>query len=221
MGHGYTGNHPRYTMIHDRELIYDAKKQLHRADQSLHAYDDKKHAGKKIGDADQTLMAYDRAATKMLPGTIHPLSDVYGKVRNLEQFMPVDDRAATKAMVDTDKLGPQGKMVEGIARKAGVLQNNGTSMKDFPLNSPERRREYDRRNWKQDETTELSMKDKVVEGAKNMVKGVVDTAVDIAPAVIGGAPGFKSAQVAATAIKNMLKRSSDGKPNKKGCSYKR
>ena len=217
MGHGYTGNHPRYTMIHDRELIYDAKQQLRRADQSLHAYDDKKHAGKKLAEKDQTLMAYDRAATKMLPGNIHPLSDVYGKVRNLEQFMPVDDRAATKAMVDTDKLGPQGKMVEGIARKAGVLQNNGTSMKDFPLNSPERRKEYERRNWKQDATTELSMKDKIVEGAKNMVKGVVDTAVDIAPAVIGGAPGM----VAAKAVKNMLKRSADGKPNKKGCSYKR
>ena len=217
MGHGYTGNHPRYTMIHDRELIYDAKKQLHRADKALHAYDDKKHAGKKLAGEDQTLMAYDEAATKMLPGKIHPLSDVYGSVRNLEQYTPVDNRAAAKAIVDTDKLGPQGKMVEGIARKAGVLQNNGTSMKDFPLNSPERRAEYDRRNWKQDETTELSMKDKIKEGAKNMVKGVVDTAIDIAPAVIGGAPGM----VAAKAVKNMLKRSADGKPNKKGCSYKR
>ena len=217
MGHGYTGNHPRYTMIHDRELIYDAKKQLHRADKALHAYDDKKHAGKKLAGEDQTLMAYDEAATKMLPGKIHPLSDVYGSVRNLEQYTPVDNRAAAKAIVDTDKLGPQGKMVEGIARKAGVLQNNGTSMKDFPLNTPERRAEYDRRNWEHDETTKLSMKDKIKEGAKNMVKGVVDTAIDIAPAVIGGAPGM----VAANAVKNMLKRSADGKPNKKGCSYKR
>ena len=217
MGHGYTGNHPRYTMIHDRELIYDAKQQLRRADQSMHAYDDKHHVTKKVDEKDQTLMAYDRAATKMLPGKIHPLSDVYGKVRNLEQFMPVDDRAATKAMVDTDKLGAQGKMVEGIARKAGVLQSNGTSMKDFPLNSPERKAEYDRRNWKHDETTELSMKDKVLSGAKNMVQGVVNTAIDMAPAVIGGAPGA----AISTAVKNMLKRSADGKPNKKGCSYKR
>ncbi len=220
MGHGYTGNHPRYTMIHDRELIYDAKQQLRRADKALHAYDDKKHAGKKVmqpGEKDQTLMAYDRAATKMLPGKIHPLSDVYGKVRNLEQFMPVEDRAGTKAMVDTDKLGPQGEMVEGIAREKGVLQSNGTSMKNFPLNSPERRAEYDKRNWKQDETTELSMKDKIVEGAKNMVKGAAQTAVNIAPGIIAGAPGL----VAANAIKNAIKRSAEGKPNKKGCSYKK
>ena len=217
MGHGYTGNHPRYTMIHDRELIYDAKQQLRRADKSMHAYDDKHHVTKKVDEKDQTLMAYDRAATKMLPGKIHPLSDVYGKVRNLEQFMPVDDRAATKAMVDTDKLGAQGKMVEGIAREKGVLQSNGTSMKDFPLNSPERKAEYDRRNWKHDETTELSMKDKVLSGAKNMVQGVVNTAIDMAPAVVGGAPGA----AISTAVKNMLKRSADGKPNKKGCSYKR
>ena len=217
MGHGYSGNLPRYTMIHDRELIYDAKKQLHRADKSLHAYDDKHHATKKVDEKDETLMAYDRAATKMLPGKIHPLSDVYGKVRNLEQFMPVDDRAATKAMVDTDKLGAQGKMVEGIAREKGVLQSNGTSMKDFPLNSPERREEYDRRNWKQDETTELSMKDKIVEGAKNMMRGAAQTAVNMAPGIIAGAPGM----VAANAIKNAMKRSAEGKPNKKGCSYKK
>jgi len=221
MGHGYTGNHPRYTMIHDRELIYDAKKQLHRADKALHAYDDKHHATKKVDEKDQTLMAYDRAATKMLPGNIHPLSDVYGKVRNLEQFMPVDDRAATKAMVDTDKLGAQGKMVEGIARKAGVLQSNGTSMKDFPLNSPERRAEYDRRNWKQDATTELSMKDKIVEGAKNMVKGAAKTAVDMAPSLIAGGLLGPATSVATNVVSNMLKRSGDGKPNKKGCSYKR
>ncbi len=111
MGHGYTGNHPRYTMIHDRELIYDAKKQLHRADEAMHAYDDKKHAGKKVmqpGEKDQTLMAYDRAATKMLPGNIHPLSDVYGKVRNLEQFMPVDDRAAAKLNKGGQKIDAMG-----------------------------------------------------------------------------------------------------------------
>ena len=221
MGHGYSGNHPRYTMIHDRELIYDAKKQLHRADKALHAYDDKKHATKSYGEKDQALMAYDKAATKMLPGKIHPLSDVYGSVRNLEQYNAIDDHAAPKAIVDTDKLGPQGKMVEGIARKAGVLQSNGTSMKNFPLNSPERRAEYDRRNWKQDATTELSMKDKIVEGAKNMVKGAVDTAVNIAPAIIGGGPMVGPGIVAAKAVKNMLNRSAEGKPNKKGCSYKR
>ena len=215
MGHGYTGNHPRYTMIHDHELIADAKRQEHAADQSLHAYDDKHHVTKKVDKKDETLMAYDRAAAKMLPGTIHPLSDVYGKVRNLEQFMPVDNRAAAKAMVDTDKLGPQGEMVEGIAREKGVLQSNGTSMKNFPLNSPERRAEYDKRNWKHDETTELSMKDKIVEGAKNMVKGAAQTAVNIAPSLIAGAPGM----VAANAIKNAMKRSAEGKPNKKGCSY--
>jgi len=171
MGHGYTGNHPRYTMIHDRELIYDAKKQLHRADKSLHAYDDKKHAmryhsgdykpgmlkmdeGKAAaykkdalyakdmayGKDDDALMNYmnpgeykafqggnkptpvDMASASMLPGKIHPLSDVYGSVRNLETYMPVDNRAATKAMVDTDKLGAQGKMVEGIAKEKGLLK---------------------------------------------------------------------------------------------------
>lgn len=189
MGKGYTGNHPRLTMIHDRELIYDAKQQLHRADKALHAYD--KAAAKQTGSGgvmgltreqyeraarksneqrtsqglapinipyeqrgqeevakeavnisasqginpdapkypgkkDQTLMAYsseaDNAAAMMLPGNTHPLSDVYGKVRNLEQYMPVDNRAAAKAMIDTDKLGPQGKMVEGIARKKGLLK---------------------------------------------------------------------------------------------------
>ena len=35
---GYSGNHPRFSrkeeMIHDRELIYDAKQQLHRADKA-------------------------------------------------------------------------------------------------------------------------------------------------------------------------------------------
>ena len=167
MGHGYTGNHPRYTMIHDRELIYDAKKQLHRADKSLHAYDDKKHAMKvgnepikkyakdkdalmayakdkdalmAYGKDDDALMNYmnpgeykafqggnkptpvDMASASMLPGKIHPLSDVYGSVRNLETYMPVDNRAATKAIVDTNKLGPQGKMVEGIAKEKGLLK---------------------------------------------------------------------------------------------------
>ncbi len=126
MGHGYTGNHPRYTMIHDRELIYDAKKQLHRADKALHTYDDKKHAAKSYGEKNEAVMSYsseaDKAAAMMLPGKIHPLSDVYGKVRNLETYMPVDNRAATKAMVDTSKLGPQGKMVEGIAKEKGLLK---------------------------------------------------------------------------------------------------
>tara|TARA_R100001163_G_scaffold65753_1_gene64508 strand:+ start:5540 stop:5950 length:411 start_codon:yes stop_codon:yes gene_type:complete len=108
MGHGYTGNHPRYTMIHDRELIYDAKQQLRRADKSMHAYDDKHHVTKKVDEKDETLMAYDRAATKMLPGTIHPLSDVYGKVRNLEQFTPVDDRAAAKLNKGGQKIDAMG-----------------------------------------------------------------------------------------------------------------
>ena len=126
MGKGYTGNHPRLTMIHDRELIYDAKQQLHRADMALHAYDDTKHAAKSYNKENKAVMSYsseaDNAAAMMLPGNIHPLSKVYGKVRNLETYMPVDDRAATKAMVDTDKLGAQGKMVEGIARKKGLLK---------------------------------------------------------------------------------------------------
>lgn len=126
MGHGYTGNHPRYTMIHDRELIYDAKQQLRRADKALHAYDDKKHVTKSYGEENKAVMSYsseaDKAAAMMLPGNIHPLSDVYGKVRNLEQYTPVDNRAAAKAMIDTDKLGAQGKMVEGIARKKGLLK---------------------------------------------------------------------------------------------------
>ena len=108
MGHGYTGNHPRYTMIHDRELIYDAKQQLRRADKSMHAYDDKHHVTKKVDEKDETLMAYDRAATKMLPGNIHPLSDVYGKVRNLETYMPVDDRAAAKLNKGGQKIDAMG-----------------------------------------------------------------------------------------------------------------
>ena len=118
MGHGYTGNHPRYTMIHDRELIYDAKKQLHKADKALHAYDDKHHVTKKVDAKDQTLMAYDRAATKMLPGTIHPLSDVYGKVRNLEQFMPVDNRAAAK------KLNKGGEKIDAMGDRDGDVDGN-------------------------------------------------------------------------------------------------
>tara|TARA_R100001015_G_C4574705_1_gene132162 strand:- start:375 stop:785 length:411 start_codon:yes stop_codon:yes gene_type:complete len=122
MGHGYTGNHPRYTMIHDRELIYDAKQQLRRADKSMHAYDDKKHAGKKIGDADETLMAHDRAATKMLPGKIHPLSDVYGRVRNLETYMPVDDRAATK------KLNKGGEKIDAMGDGDGDVDANDFSI---------------------------------------------------------------------------------------------
>ena len=108
MGHGYTGNHPRYTMIHDHELIADAKRQEHAADQSLHAYDDKHHVTKKADKKDETLMAFDRAATKMLPGKIHPLSDVYGKVRNLEQFTPVDDRAAAKLNKGGQKIDAMG-----------------------------------------------------------------------------------------------------------------
>jgi len=191
MGYGYTGNHPRYTMIHDHELIADAKKQMHEADKSLKAYD--KAATKKVGDKDQTLMAYDRAATKMLPGTIHPLSDVYGKVRNLEQYNAVDDHAAAKQ----------------------------TSMKNFPLNSPERRAEYDRRNWKQDETTELGLKDKVVEGAKNMMRGVAKTAVEMAPSLITGGIVGPASAAATNVISNMLKKDAQGKPNKKGCSYKK
>jgi hypothetical protein len=109
-------------MIHDRELIYDAKQQLRRADQSLHAYDDKKHAGKKLAEKDQTLMAYDRAATKMLPGTIHPLSDVYGKVRNLEQFMPVDNRAAAK------KLNEGGQKIDAMGDGDGDVDANDFAM---------------------------------------------------------------------------------------------
>ena len=111
MGHEYiyTGNHPRYTMIRDRELIYDAEQQLHGADKSLKAYD--KAATKKAmqpSEKDQTLMAYDRAAAKMLPGTIHPLSDVYGKVRNLEAIMPVDKRAAAKLNKGGEKIDAMG-----------------------------------------------------------------------------------------------------------------
>ena len=119
MGHGYTGNHPRYTMIHDRELIYDAKKQLHRADKALHAYDDKKHATKSYGNENKAVMSYsseaDKAAAMMLPGNIHPLSDVYGKVRNLETYMPVDNRAAAK------KLNEGGKKIDQMGNKDGVV----------------------------------------------------------------------------------------------------
>ena len=121
MGHGYTGNHPRYTMIHDRELIYDAKQQLRRADKSMHAYDDKHHVTKKVDEKDETLMAYDRAATKMLPGNIHPLSDVYGKVRNLETYMPVDDRAAAK-------LNKGGKKIDAMGDGDGDVDANDFAM---------------------------------------------------------------------------------------------
>ncbi len=115
MGHGYTGNHPRYTMIHDRELIYDAKKQLHRADKALHAYDDKKHAAKSYSEA-------DKAAAMMLPGNIHPLSDVYGKVRNLETYMPVDNRAAAK------KLNKGGEKIDAMGDGDGDVDANDFAM---------------------------------------------------------------------------------------------
>ncbi len=125
MGHGYTGNHPRYTMIHDRELIYDAKKQLHRADKALHAYDDKKHAAKSYGEKNKAVMSYsseaDKAAAMMLPGNIHPLSKVYGKVRNLETYMPVDNRAAAK------KLNKGGEKIDQMGNKDGVV--NATDFK--------------------------------------------------------------------------------------------
>ncbi len=106
MGHGYTGNHPRYTMIHDHELIADAKRQEHAADQSLHAYD----------------KAHDKAAVKMLPGKIHPLSDVYGSVRNLETYMPVDNRAAAK------KLNEGGEKIDAMGDGDGDVDANDFAM---------------------------------------------------------------------------------------------
>jgi hypothetical protein len=36
----YTGNHPRWGMIRERELIHDAKRKIHEMDKSLHKYDD-------------------------------------------------------------------------------------------------------------------------------------------------------------------------------------
>ena len=36
----YTGNHPRWGMIRERELIHDAKRKLHEMDKSLKAWDD-------------------------------------------------------------------------------------------------------------------------------------------------------------------------------------
>lgn len=126
MGHGYTGNHPRYTMIHDRELIYDAKKQLHRADKALHAYDDKKHATKSYDEKNKAVMSYsseaDKAAAMMLPGNIHPLSKVYGKVRNLETYMPVDNRAAAK------KLNKGGEKIDAMGDGDGDVDANDFAM---------------------------------------------------------------------------------------------
>ncbi len=125
MGHEYiyTGNHPRYTMIRDRELIYDAEQQLHGADKSLKAYD--KAATKKAmqpSEKDQTLMTYDKAAVKMLPGKIHPLSDVYGSVRNLEAIMPVDNRAAAK------KLNEGGQKIDAMGDGDGDVDANDFAM---------------------------------------------------------------------------------------------
>ena len=37
----YTGNHPRWGMIRERELIHDAKHKIHEMDRSLKAYDKK------------------------------------------------------------------------------------------------------------------------------------------------------------------------------------
>ena len=61
---GYTGNnhHARKEeMIHDRELIYDAKKQLHRADESY------KHSPSKMY-GDPAAKMYDDAAPKFNDG---------------------------------------------------------------------------------------------------------------------------------------------------------
>ena len=122
MGKGYTGNHPRLTMIHDRELIYDAKQQLHRADMALHAYDDTKHAAKSYNKENKAVMSYsseaDNAAAMMLPGNIHPLSKVYGKVRNLETYMPVDNRAAAK------KLNKGGEKIDAMGDGDGDVDAN-------------------------------------------------------------------------------------------------
>lgn len=37
----YTGNHPRWGMIRERELIHDAKHKINEMDESLKAYDKK------------------------------------------------------------------------------------------------------------------------------------------------------------------------------------
>jgi len=36
----YTGNHPRWGMIRERELIHDAKRKIHEMDKSLKSWDD-------------------------------------------------------------------------------------------------------------------------------------------------------------------------------------
>ncbi|MCK5642843.1 MAG: hypothetical protein KAJ19_18685 [Gammaproteobacteria bacterium] len=79
---------------------------------------------------------------------------------------------------------------------AAVAKSNGTQMKDLPLNSIERHDEYNRRNWKHDETTELSTKDKVVKGTRDFIKGAADTFKEIAPSVItGGTTGAARALI--------------------------
>ncbi|MCP4321486.1 MAG: hypothetical protein GY787_06480 [Alteromonadales bacterium] len=48
----YTGNHPRWGMIRERELIHDAKRKLHEMDKSLKSWDDS--AARQEGDVVDT-----------------------------------------------------------------------------------------------------------------------------------------------------------------------
>lgn len=49
----YTGNHPRWGMIRERELIHDAKRKIHEMDKSLHKYDDAAARQSDTKDVDQ------------------------------------------------------------------------------------------------------------------------------------------------------------------------
>ena len=51
----YTGNHPRWGMIRERELIHDAKRKLHEMDKSLKSWDDSAtHQEGKVVDTKDT-----------------------------------------------------------------------------------------------------------------------------------------------------------------------
>ena len=54
----------------------------------------------------------------------------------------------------TEKQAPPTASEAAEKHAAYDPENPDTNMKDFPLNSPERKAEYDRRGWKYDDTIE-------------------------------------------------------------------
>ena len=82
MGHGYTGNHPRYTMIHDRELIYDAKTDIHKEDMA------KKRRAKGMKSGAPSDREKRRMENKMEKASKKSMAKMSAELR----YMPIVDR---------------------------------------------------------------------------------------------------------------------------------